>query len=123
MSFLKTNKAFGLIFAFIFLVIFFFLDDNFFKIIFLGIFFFTLIISIFFDKFLSTPKKYWIRFGFFLGKIISPIIISLIYFVVVFPTNIILKVFRKDILDTKLDTKKKSYWVKKSNDIDMEQQF
>ena len=123
MSFLKTNKAFGLIFAFIFLVIFFFLDDNFFKIIFLGIFFFTLIISIFFDKFLSTPKKYWIRFGFFLGKIISPIIISLIYFVVVFPTNIILKVFRKDILDTRLDTKKKSYWVKKSNDIDMEQQF
>ena len=123
MSFLKTNKAFGLMFALIFLVIFFFLDNNFFKIIFLGIFFSTLIISFFFDKFLSTPKKYWIRFGFFLGKIISPIIISLIYFVVVFPTNIILKVFRKDILDTKLDTKKKSYWVKKSNDIDMEQQF
>lgn len=123
MSFLKTNKAFGLMIALIFLVILFFLDNNFFKIIFLGIFFSTLIISFFFDKFLSTPKKYWIRFGFFLGKIISPIIISLIYFVVVFPTNIILKVFRKDILDTKLDTKKKSYWVKKSNDIDMEQQF
>ena len=63
------------------------------------------------------------KFGFFLGKIISPIIISLLFFVVVFPTNIILKVFRKDILDTKLDTKKESYWVKKSNDIDMEQQF
>tara|TARA_Y100000816_G_C26010434_1_gene528263 strand:- start:268 stop:639 length:372 start_codon:yes stop_codon:yes gene_type:complete len=123
MSFLKTNKAFGLMIALIFLVILFFLDNNFFKIIFLGIFFSTLIISFFFDKFLSTPKKYWIRFGFFLGKIISPIIISLIYFMVVFPTNIILKVFRKDILDTKLDTKKKSYWVKKSNDIDMEQQF
>ena len=123
MSFLKTNKAFGLMIALIFLVILFFLDNNFFKILFLGIFFSTLIISFFFDKFLSTPKKYWIRFGFFLGKIISPIIISLIYFIVVFPTNIILKVFRKDILDTKLDTKKKSYWVKKSNDIDMEQQF
>ena len=123
MSFLKTNKAFGLMIALIFLVILFFLDNNFFKIIFLVIFFSILIISFFFDKFLSTPKKYWIRFGFFLGKIISPIIISLIYFVVVFPTNIILKVFRKDILDTKLDTKKKSYWVKKSNDIDMEQQF
>jgi len=123
MSFLKTNKAFGLMFALIFLVIFFFLNNNFFKIIFLGIFFSTLIVSLFFEKFLSKPKKYWIRFGFFLGKIISPIIISLIYFVVVFPTNIILRVFRKDILDTKLDTKKKSYWVKKSNDIDMEQQF
>ena len=123
MSFLKTNKAFGLMIALIFLVILFFLDNNFFKIIFLGIFFSTLIISFFFDKFLSTPKKYWIRFGFFLGKIISPIIISLIYFIVVFPTNIILKVLRKDILDTKLDTKKESYWVKKSNDIDMEQQF
>ena len=123
MSFLKTNKAFGLMIALIFLVIFFFLDNNFFKIIFLGIFFSTLIISFFFDKFLKSTKKYWIRFGFFIVNIISPIIISLIYFIVVFPTNIILKVFRKDILDTKLDTKKKSYWVKKSNDIDMEQQF
>jgi len=123
MSFLKTNKAFGLMFALIFLAIFFFLDNNFFKILFLGIFFSTLIISLFFDNFLSTPKKYWIKFGFFLGKIISPIIISFIYFVVVLPTNIFLKAFRKDILDTKLDTKKKSYWVKKSNDIDMEQQF
>ena len=113
MSFLKTNKAFGLMIALIFLVILFFLDNNFFKIIFLGIFFSTLIISFFFDKFLSTPKKYWIRFGFFLGKIISPIIISLIYFVVVFPTNIILRVFRKDILDTKLDTKKKKLLGKK----------
>ena len=75
------------------------------------------------NYFLSKPKKYWIKFGFFLGKIISPIIISFIYFFVVFPTNIILRVFRKDILDTKLDTKKESYWVKKSNDIDMEQQF
>ena len=46
------------------------------------------------------------KFGFFLGKIISPIIISFIYFFVVFPTNIILRLFRKDILDTKLDTKK-----------------
>ena len=123
MSFLKTNKAFGLMFALIFFVIFFFLDNNFFKILFLSIFFSTLIISLFFDNFLSRPKKYWIKFGFFLGKIISPIIISFIYFVVVFPTNIILRVFRKDILDTKLDTKKESYWVKKSNDIDMEQQF
>ena len=123
MSFLKTNKAFGLMFALIFLVIFFFLDNNFFKILFLSIFFTTLIISLFFDNFLSKPKKYWIKFGFFLGKIISPIIISFIYFFVVFPTNIILRVFRKDILDTKLDTKKESYWVKKSNDIDMEQQF
>ena len=123
MSFLKTNKAFGLMFSLIFLVIFFFLDNNFFKILFLSIFFTTLIISLFFDNFLSKPKKYWIKFGFFLGKIISPIIISFIYFFVVFPTNIILRLFRKDILDTKLDTKKESYWVKKSNDIDMEQQF
>ena len=85
--------------------------------------FFTLIISFFFVNLLSKPKQYWIKFGYFLGKIISPIIISLIYFLVVFPTNIVLKIFRKDILDTKIDYKQKSYWVKKSNDIDMEQQF
>ena len=123
MSFLKTNRAFGLMFALIFLAIFFFLNNTFLKFLFLGISLFSLIISLFFVNLLSKPKQYWIKFGYFLGKIISPIIISLIYFVVVFPTNIVLKICRKDILDVKIAYKQKSYWVKKSNDIDMEQQF
>ena len=122
MSFLKTNRAFGLMFALIFLAIFF-LNNTFLKFLFLSISLFSLIISLFFVNLLSKPKQYWIKFGYFLGKIISPIIISLIYFVVVFPTNIVLKIFRKDILDVKIAYKQKSYWVKKSNDIDMEQQF
>lgn len=123
MSFLKTNRAFGLLFTLIFLVIFFFLKNGFLKFLFLSISLFSLIISLFFVNLLSKPKQYWIKFGYFLGKIISPIVISLIYFVVVFPTNIVLKIFRKDILDAKINYKQKSYWVKKSNDIDMEQQF
>jgi len=123
MSFLKTNRAFGLMFALIFLAFFFFLNNSILKFLFLSISLFSFIISFFFVNLLSKPKQYWIKFGYFLGKIISPIIISLIYFVVVFPTNIVLKIFRKDILDAKIDYKQKSYWVKKSNDIDMEQQF
>ena len=123
MSFLKTNRAFGLMFALIFLALFFFLNNSFLKFLFLSISLFSFIISFFFVNLLSKPKQYWIKFGYFLGKIISPIVISLIYFVVVFPTNIVLKIFRKDILDAKINYKQKSYWVKKSNDIDMEQQF
>ncbi len=123
MSFLKTNRAFGLMFALIFLAFFFFLNNSILKFLFLSISLFSFIISFFFVNLLSKPKQYWIKFGYFLGKIISPIIIILIYFVVVFPTNIVLKIFRKDILDAKIDYKQKSYWVKKSNDIDMEQQF
>ena len=123
MSFLKTNRAFGLLFVLIFLMIFFFLNNISLKFLFLSISLFTLIISIFFVNLLSKPKKYWIKFGYFLGKIISPIIIILIYLVVVFPTNIVLKIFRKDILNVKMNYQQKSYWVKKSNDIDMEQQF
>ena len=123
MSFLKTNRAFGLMFALIFLALFFFLNNSFLKFLFLSISLISLVISFFFVNLLSKPKQYWIKFGYSLGKIISPIIISLIYFLVVFPTNIVLKIFRKDILDTKIDYKQKSYWVKKSNDIDMEQQF
>ena len=89
MSFLKTNRAFGLLFTLIFLVIFFFLKNGFLKFLFLSISLFSLIISLFFVNLLSKPKQYWIKFGYFLGKIISPIVISLIYFVVVFPTNIV----------------------------------
>tara|TARA_Y100000389_G_C17447258_1_gene512383 strand:- start:2068 stop:2439 length:372 start_codon:yes stop_codon:yes gene_type:complete len=123
MTFLKTNKAFGLLFSIIFLGLFLYLDNTLSKILSLILFLITLILSLLFSSLLSKPKKYWILFGYFIGKVISPIIISFIYFLVVFPTNIILKIFNKDILDKNFKPYKKSYWVKKSNDIDMEQQF
>ena len=55
----------------------------------------------------------WIKLGEILGKFISPIIMSLIYFLIVFPTNLILKILNKDILGIIIDKKKDTYWRKK----------
>ena len=60
---------------------------------------------------LLTPlNKIWIKLGQILGKYISPIFLSIIYFIVLTPIGILLKIFKKDILDLKIDKKIDSYW-------------
>jgi energy-coupling factor transporter transmembrane protein EcfT len=52
-------------------------------------------------------NKAWIQFGFIIGKIVSPIIMALIFFFVMTPTGIILRLLRKDSIN---DKTKASYW-------------
>tara|TARA_B110000008_G_scaffold245054_1_gene255094 strand:+ start:75 stop:461 length:387 start_codon:yes stop_codon:yes gene_type:complete len=54
----------------------------------------------------------WIKFGFFLGKLIAPIIIGIVYFIVVFPTFLLLKLFKKNYLNIKYEQNKSTYWTK-----------
>ena len=56
----------------------------------------------------------WFKFGMFLGKIVSPLIIGLIFFLVVTPTGIIMKILGKDLLKLKKNNKK-SYWIDRTN--------
>ena len=65
------------------------------------------------SRLLSPLKKFWIKFGELLGKFISPIVMFLIYFFIVFLTNLILKILNKDILDLTIHKKKDTYWKKK----------
>ena len=53
----------------------------------------------------------WFKFGMLLGRIIAPIVISLLYFITVTPTGLIMRILRKDILRLKLDRNAKSYWI------------
>ena len=48
----------------------------------------------------------------FLGKIVSPIIMGLIFFVVVTPIGFLMRVLGKDLLNLKLNNDK-SYWIEK----------
>jgi hypothetical protein len=54
----------------------------------------------------------WIKFGLFLGKLIAPIIIGIVYFIVVFPTFLLLKLFKKNYLNIKYEQNKSTYWTK-----------
>ena len=104
---MSSDKFFGYFFFFIFIILSYFFKENitlFFSFVFLGIVF--LFITLFKFSILGRLNIYWKKFGFFLGKFISPLVLFLIYFTVVFLTNLILKIFKKDILSLKLSKKK-----------------
>jgi len=86
--------------------------------------FIFLILGLINSKILIPLNKYWIKLGELLGKIIAPIVMMIIYFIIVTPIALLLKIFKKDILGLKLDTKVDSYWIQKEKDLGpMKNQF
>ena len=65
------------------------------------------------SKILSPLNKLWFKFGFFLGKIISPLIMGIIFFIIVTPIGLIMRLFGKDVLNLKYN-KNHSYWIEKN---------
>ena len=64
---------------------------------------------------LLRPLNYiWFKFGLFLGSIVSPIVMSIIFFLVVTPISILMKIFNKDILNLRTN-KKNTYWIEKTD--------
>ena len=72
-----------------------------------------LILGILNSKILTPLNKIWFKIGILLGNVISPIVMSIIFFLVVTPTSLIMKLFGKDILGIKKN-RSKSYWIEKS---------
>lgn len=73
---------------------------------------------------LNYINKAWAKFGYYLGQIVSPIVLAILFFLVFTPIGLLLRLFAKDILDLKIDKSKKSYWFKSTNDTtSMKDQF
>ena len=112
---ISSNKSFGIVFFTVFLIIAIWPLLNGY-----GIRYWSLIISIVFlilgilnSKILTPLNKIWFKFGILLGHVISPIVMGIIFFLVVTPTSLLMKLFRKDILGIKKN-RSKSYWIEKS---------
>ena len=112
---LGSNRSFGIVFFVVFLLIATYplLDQGDLRVWSLIISFLFLILGLVNSKILTPLNKLWFKFGLFLGKIISPIIMGIIFFVVVTPTGVVMRLLGKDILKLKLDKEKSSYWIKK----------
>ena len=110
-----SNKSFGIVFFVVFLLVSLYpLINN------EGIRIWSLVISLIFlvlgilnSNLLSPLNKIWFKFGIFLGKIISPIIMGIIFFLVVTPIGLIMRLFGKDVLNLKYHDYK-SYWIEKT---------
>jgi len=113
---LPSNRNFGLVFFVFFLIIGLWplLGTNEIRYwsIFFSIIFFLLGITN--SKLLNPLNKIWFNFGILLGKMISPLIMGIIFFLVVTPIGLIMRVFGKDILSLKYNKKNKSYWIEKN---------
>ena len=75
--------------------------------------FIFLILGILNSKILTPLNKIWFRFGLFLGKIVSPLVMGIIFFLVVTPIGLFMRIIGKDILNLKFN-KNESYWIKKT---------
>ena len=111
-----SNKSFGIVFFTVFFIISIWplLSAN-------EIRYWSLVISVVFlilgiinSKILTPLNKVWFKIGILLGSIISPIIMGIIFFLVVTPTSLIMKILGKDLLNLKKNTKN-SYWIEKKN--------
>tara|TARA_B100000579_G_C22696782_1_gene787783 strand:- start:55 stop:441 length:387 start_codon:yes stop_codon:yes gene_type:complete len=113
---LPTNRNFGIIFSIVFLIIALWPllkqnDLRLWSLYISGIFF---ILGLLNSKLLLPLNKIWFKFGILLGSIIAPIIMGIVFFLVVTPTGLIMKLFRKDLLNLKKN-KKETYWLDKDN--------
>ena len=74
-----------------------------------------LIIGFVLPSILRPVYRIWMVLGYFIGEIVSRIILTVLFYIVVTPTGLVLKLFRKDILAQKIEKNRESYWVK--NDL------
>ena len=121
----ENNKSFGILFFIVFFIIAIWptLSDETIRIWALGISVIFLILGIINSKILTPFKKGWIKLGEVLGRVIAPIVMGLIYFIIITPIGILMRLIGKDLLNIKFN-KDKSYWIKRAKNVEtMKRQF
>ena len=110
-----SNRSFGLVFFIVFLLI------ASYPLIYNGelrtwsllISLIFLVLGLFNSKILFPLNKLWFKFGIFLGKIITPLVMGIIFFFVVTPIGLIMRLIGKDLVNLKYNLNK-SYWIEKN---------
>ena len=111
---LGSNRSFGIVFFIVFLAIAIYplINQDEVRIWSLIISIVFLVLGLLNSKLLNPLNKIWFKFGLFLGNIISPLVMGIIFFVVVTPIGLFMRILNKDLLNLKFN-KKKSYWIEK----------
>ena len=121
----SSNRSFGLLFFVVFFLIGIWplFKENDYRLWSLIISIIFLILGLLNSKLLEPLNNIWIKFGEILGKIIAPIIMMIVFFIVLTPLSFIVKLFIKDLLKIKF-IKNNSYWIiRKKNIGSMKKQF
>ena len=122
----SSIKSFGILFFIVFLLIGLWplLNDSDLRIWSLILSAIFLVLGLIESKILIPLNKYWIKLGEILGKIIAPIVMAIIFFLVLTPISLMLKIFKKDVLRLAFSKKIESYWIQRDKDLgSMDRQF
>ena len=122
----SSNRSFGVVFFVVFLAIGIWPMLNsgapIYYLILLSLIF--LILGLVNAKILSPLNSAWIKFGEILGKIIAPIVMAIIYFLILTPISLLVRLFGKDLIGMKFSNNVKSYWIKRKKHLGtMDKQF
>ena len=122
----SSNRSFGLLFFAVFLILGLWPLKNGEN---LNVYLITasvifLLLGLLNSKFLSPLNKSWIKLGEILGIIIAPIVMALVYFVILTPVSLIVRIFGKDLLGLKFLKEKETYWIERKKNLgSMKKQF
>ena len=110
----NSNRSFGIVFSIVFLIIAIYplINNDEIRKWSLIISIIFLILGYFKSRILTPLNSLWNKFGIFLGRIVSPIILGVIYFFIVTPTSILMRLFKKDLLNLKFSNNNR-YWLEK----------
>ena len=122
----NQNRSFGLLFFIVFIILALWPltkkgEVNLYLISISSIF---LVLGLLNSKILSPLNNTWVKLGEILGRIIAPIIMAIVYFIILTPISLLVRSFGKDLIGIKFSNDIKSYWVKRKKRLgSMDKQF
>ena len=123
---MSSNRSFGILFFLVFLLIGLWplINQGNPRQIFIIFSLIFLVLGILNSKILTPFNKLWIKFGEILGRVIAPIVMAIIYFIVLTPISLIVRLFGKDLLNLRFINNKETYWINRDKKIgSMRKQF
>ena len=108
-----SERSFGLVFSAFFALLagFSFWRDGHLWPVFFGASTVFLGLALLFEQILALPNRIWAKFGIFLGRIINPIVLGALFFLIITPFGLVRKLMGADPLQLKASDKVKSYWI------------
>ena len=112
---ISSNRSFGIVFFTVFLIIATYplINNGELRIWSLILSLVFLILGLLNSKILYPLNKIWFKFGLLLGRVFSPLVLVIIFFLVVTPIGLLMRILNKDLLNLKFN-KSKSYWIEKN---------
>ena len=122
---ISSNRSFGILFSILFAIIAFWpiINGNPLRLWSIPISVIFLVLGLLNSKLLNPLNIVWVKFGELLGRIIAPIVMAIIYFIIVTPIGLFMRLIGKDLLNIKF-SKANTYWIKREKNIGpMKRQF